>query len=245
MAVWDDLLSEHDRKVIEAKGANRLRQPRGLGERPALLVIDMNIGAVGEDRPIYEQLDRYPVACGPYAWASIRHMQKLLPQARRAGIPIIYTKQIHRAIHDLPRRYGSSSPAKDPSDPFSELSPQSNFQPETAPQPGDLIVEKNRPSAFFQTPLLNILLTKQVDTILITGNSTSGCVRATTVDASYYPCFRVAVVEECVFDRLELSHKANLHDIHMKYADVLPVREVIAYLEVVARRGRNIGEVAN
>ena len=131
MAVWDDALTEQDRKVVE------LRPPRpltGFGERSALLVVDMNRGAVGEDRPIAEQLDRYPGACGNFAWDAIRHMQRLIPAARGAGIPVIYSRHIFRATHDLPR-------AKDPSYSYSELSPLSELQPEVAPQPGDLLIE--------------------------------------------------------------------------------------------------------
>ena len=224
MAKWDDLLSKHDREVMAA--GVKIRKPTGFGERPALLVIDMNIGAVGEDRPIYEQLDRYPLACGPYAWAAIRQIQKLLPVAREAGIPIIYSKHIFKASHGLPRH-------DDPTYSFSELSPLSEFHPETFPQEGDLIIEKQRASVFFQTPLLYVLQNQQVDTLIIVGNSTSGCVRATTVDASYYPSFKVSVVEECVFDRVELSHKAGLFDIQFKYGDLVSLNQAIDYLEQI------------
>ena len=223
MAVWDDVLSEHDQKVFAAR---KPRQLTGFGERPALLVIDMNIGAVGEDRPIYEQLDRYPGGCGPYAWEALRHMQKLIPAAREAAIPIIYSKHIFRAIHDLPR-------ATDPTFYYSELSPLSEFQPEIFPEPGDLLIEKQRASVFFQTPLLYVLMNKGVDTLIIVGNSTSGCVRATAVDGSYYPAFKVAVVEECVFDRVELSHKAALFDLQFKYCDLVSLGQTMDYLDQI------------
>ena len=143
MVQWDDLLSEHDREVMAA--GVKIRKTTGFGERPALLVIDMNIGAVGEDRPIYEQLDRYPLACGPYAWAAIRQIQKLLPAAREASIPIIYSKHIFKASHGLPRH-------DDPTYSFSELSPLSEFHPETFPQEGDLIIEKQRGQRILSDP---------------------------------------------------------------------------------------------
>ena len=221
MPVWDDVLSEHDRKVLEVRP---LRRRGGFGDRPALLVIDMNCGAVGEDRPIYEQLDEYPGACGLYGWAAIPHMQEVIRAARGAGIPVVYSKLIFKAIHDLPR-------ANDPKYMFSELSPQSEIQPEVAPQPGDLIIETQQHSAFAQTPLLPVLLNKKVDTLIITGCSTSGCVRATVVDATFYHCFKVAVVEECVFDRAELSHKAALFDLQRMYCDVVSQKEVMEYIE--------------
>ena len=224
MAVWDDALSEHDRKVLAGR---KPRKVTGFGDRPALLVVDMNVGAVGENRPIYEQLDRYPGNCGPYAWAAIHHMEKLIAAARAGGIPIIYSRHIMRAVHDLPR-------ANDPTFQYSELSPQSELQPEVAPQPGDLLIEKQRASMLVNTPLLYVLMDKQVDTLLIVGNSTSGCVRATAVDASYYPSFKVSVVEECVFDRIELSHKASLFDLQFKYCDVVQIDHAMEYLGQIA-----------
>ena len=232
MAVWDDALTEQDRKVVE------LRPPRpltGFGERSALLVVDMNRGAVGEDRPIAEQLDRYPGACGNFAWDAIRHMQRLIPAARGAGIPVIYSRHIFRATHDLPR-------AKDPSYSYSELSPLSELQPEVAPQPGDLLIEKQRASLFFQTGLIYMLLNKKVDTLLITGNTTSGCIRATAIDGLGYE-FKVAVIEECVFDRIEMSHKASLFDLQFKYCDVISVDRVYEHLATV-HQGRTAATVS-
>lgn len=221
MPIWEGDLSENDRKVLEIRP---LRPRTGFGERPALLVIDMNCGAVGEDRPIYEQLGEYPGACGSDAWRAIPRMQEVIHSAREADIPVVYTKFIFRAIHDLPR-------AKDPTYMFSELSPQSELQPEISPQPGDLIIETQHHSGFSQTPLLSVLLNKKIDSLIITGCSTSGCVRATAVDATFYQCFKVAVVEECVFDRVELSHQAALFDLQRMYCDVVSHTEVMAYIE--------------
>ena len=231
MAVWDDALTEQDRKVVELRPP---RPPTGFGERPALLVVDMNRGAVGEDRPIAEQLDRYPGACGNSAWAAIRHMQKLIPAARDAGIPVIYSRHIFRATHDLPR-------ATDPTYSYSELSPLSELQPEVAPQPGDLLIEKQRASLFFQTGLIYMLLNKRVDTLLITGNTTSGCIRATAIDGLGYE-FKVAVIEECVFDRIEMSHKASLFDLQFKYCDVISVDRAYEHLATV-HQGRSAATV--
>lgn len=215
-----------------------LRPPRpliGFGERSALLVVDMNRGAVGEDRPIAEQLDRYPGACGNFAWDAIRHMQRLIPAARGAGIPVIYSRHIFRVTHDLPR-------AKDPSYSYSELSPLSELQPEVAPQPGDLLIEKQRASLFFQTGLIYMLLNKKVDTLLITGNTTSGCIRATAIDGLGYE-FKVAVIEECVFDRIEMSHKASLFDLQFKYCDVISVDRAYEHLATV-HQGRTAATVS-
>ena len=231
MSVWEDSLTEQDRQVVALRPSRALN---GFGERPALLVVDMNRGAVGEDRPIYEQLDRYPGACGNFAWAAVRHMQRLIPMAREAGIPVIYSKHIFRAIHDLPR-------AKDPTYGYSELSPLSEIQPEVAMQPGDLLIEKQRASVFFQTGLIYVLLNKKIDTLLVVGNSTSGCVRATAIDAIGYE-FKVSVIEECVFDRIELSHRASLFDLQFKYCDVISVDQASDYLAAV-QEGRKVAAV--
>jgi len=224
MAVWDEFLTEQDRKVVERRPRRLLN---GFGERPALLVVDMNRGAIGEDRPIPEQVDRYPNACGSSAWATVRHMQKLIPTARDAGIPIIYSRHIFRAIHDLPK-------AKDKNYLYSELSPLSELQPEIAPEPGDLIIEKQRASVFFQTGLIYVLLNKKIDTLLITGNSTSGCIRATAIDGIGYE-FKVSVLEECVFDRIELSHKASLFDLQFKYCDLVSLDRTYEYIDSIRK----------
>ena len=222
MRVWEDALTENDRKVLAARSPRKLT---GFGERPALVVIDMNVGAVGEDGPIHEQLDRYPGSCGNFAWASIPHQQRVLSAAREAGVPVIYSRHVFRAIHDLPR-------AKDPSFQYSELSPQSEIQPEVGMEEGDLLIEKQRASVFFQTGLIFTLLHKKVDSLILIGNSTSGCVRATAIDAGGYE-FKVSVVEECVFDRIEMSHKASLFDMQFKYCDVISADQACDFLATV------------
>jgi maleamate amidohydrolase len=224
MAVWEQYLTENDRRVLAARTP---RVKRGFGEKPALLVIDMQKTACGEDRPIYEQLDRFPGACGPYAWESIRHLEKLLPAARAAGVPVIYTKHLFRPTTGLPQAAPEST--------FSSLNPLSEIPEEIAMQAGDLLLEKQVASAFFHTGLIYMLLNLGVDTLLVTGNSTSGCVRATVVDAGGYK-FKVSVIEECVFDRIEMSHAASLFDMQFKYADVVNLPAVYQYLSAIGSR---------
>jgi nicotinamidase-related amidase len=101
---------------------------------------------------------------------------------------------------------------------------------EVAPQKGDVVVRKTAPSAFWGTPLIAELNRLGIDTLLVTGESTSGCVRATVVDAKSNR-FRVVIPEPCVFDRDEASHAINLYDMNQKYADVLPLDEVMTYLD--------------
>ena len=224
MRVWEDTLTDEDRKVLELRPP---REKQGFGERPAVVVVDMNRGAVGDNVPIPEQVKRYPNGCGEHAWATIPHMQRVLQCARGAGVPVIYSRHIFRAIHGLPR-------AEDPTFVYSELNPDSELQPEVAPQPGDLLIEKQRASVFFQTGLIYMLLHKKIDSLLLVGNSTSGCIRATAIDALGYG-FRPAVIEECVFDRIQMSHNASLFDLQFKYCDVPSVDEACDYLDGIAR----------
>ena len=107
------------------------------------------------------------------------------------------------------------------------------FVAEVAPEPGDLLIPKRHPSAFFGTALVSYLIDLGVDTVLLTGCTTSGCIRASAIDAFAYN-FRCAVVEECVYDRSPLSHVVNLFDIQAKYGDVVPVADATAYLNALA-----------
>ena len=225
MPQWDDVMTDNDRTLM-GMGFD-MRKPTGFGENPALVVIDMNMGAVGEDMPVYEQFDRYPRTCGEYGWRALPYIQRLIDKARATKIPIVYSRHVFRAGHGLARH-------DDPTFAYSELSPQSEIVPEIAPEPGELMIEKTRASVFFSTPLLYVLMNKKVDTLIIAGNSTSGCVRATVVDASYYsPMFKVVLAEEAIFDRIELSHKAGLFDMQLKYADLKTTDEVITYLDQI------------
>jgi maleamate amidohydrolase len=115
------------------------------------------------------------------------------------------------------------------SDPLMRSETAFEIVPDLGPWPGERVIVKTMPSAFFGTPLASLLTYLAVDTCIVTGMVTSGCVRATVVDAFSHN-FRVVVPEECVADRGELSHKVNLFDIHMKYGDVRPLDDVLEYL---------------
>jgi nicotinamidase-related amidase len=107
------------------------------------------------------------------------------------------------------------------------------FVAEVAPHDGDVLIPKKHPSAFFATALCSHLIDKQVDTVVVVGCTTSGCVRGTVVDA-FSLNFKVAVPQECVYDRSITSHKVNLFDIGQKYADVMTTKELIAALQHIA-----------
>ena len=106
------------------------------------------------------------------------------------------------------------------------------------PLPEDTVFRKERPSAFFGTPLVAHLNQRRIDSLIVCGESTSGCVRASTLEAHMYG-FHVSIVEECVFDRSEIVHKVNLFDMHHKYADVMKLDEVAVHLQrITAARDR-------
>jgi maleamate amidohydrolase len=215
MAVWDAFLSDDDRKVVAKRKPRPLNGP---GKRNALLLIDMQVTACGYDKPIYEQLDTYSGACGPHAWKSIPVQQKLLAAARSAGMPVIYSKHIFYAISGLPAASSSNN--------FSALNENSEVPIEVAMQPGDLLVEKQTPSCFTFTNLQMMLNNLGIDGLLVGGNSTSGCVRATCVEGIALG-YKMQVIEEAVFDRIEMSHAAALFDMQFKICDVISAEEAL------------------
>ncbi|MEI4487781.1 isochorismatase family cysteine hydrolase [Frigidibacter sp. MR17.14] len=219
---WDRFMTEDDRKVF-ANGA--LRAPRGPGRVNALLLVDMQVTACGEDRPIAEQLDRFPGSCGPHAWKAIPVQQRLLAAARAEGMPVIYSKHVFHAHTGL---------AKAAAGVFAATDPRSEIQPEVAMLPGDILIEKQTPSCFVATNLQLILAELGVDGLIVVGNSTSGCVRATCVDGEALG-YRMSVVEQGVFDRIEMSHAASLFDMQFKICDVIDETSALGIISATAR----------
>ena len=205
-----------------------------IGPNAALLAIDLyNLSYEGGAKPVAEVTKDYPSSCGIHAWEALPPTQKLFAAARAAGLPVFYTTGDTRAashpvlVRSTNRRSGKRSP-----DAF-------EIKAEIAPQPGDVVITKQRASGFFGTPLVAHLTQLHIDTVIVCGESTSGCVRATTVDGYSYG-FHMVMAEECCFDRSPLSHKVNLFDLHHKYADVMKTFDIIAELE--RRTTRNAAE---
>ncbi len=210
MAIWEDLIPESNMKPFEKGGMGGIS---GFGKRPAILVVDMTYAFVDE---------RYPLGSST-SLGAVKAIKHLLEVARPRGVPIIYTTPIPflRAV-DKGRWKTADEPIM--------LSPEAHqVWPEIAPAPEDVVIAKGKPSAFFGTDLVSRLNFFGVDTTIITGMVTSGCVRATAVDAFSYNYY-VIIPEECVADRGQVSHKVSLFDIHMKYGDVLPLSQVEEYL---------------
>jgi maleamate amidohydrolase len=227
MAIWDDAITERDKLVLQACGYGRVR---GLGKRPALVVIDMNYNWVGDRRePVLESIKRIRHSCGEEAWDAVSVVQRLMIKARQKGIPVIYTTGLGAETNYESKRrpWKNHRHEEDETKAFSQ---RMEIVKEIAPQPSDIVIHKLKPSGFFGTPLQSVLNDYGVDTLLVTGGSTSGCVRATVIDAFSFNYF-VAVVEEGTFDRIQLSHKANLLDMNIKYADVMKAEQVAAYLD--------------
>ncbi len=217
MAIWDDVIPPAERALYEQGGwGGRV----GFGERPALLVIDMYTAFVDP---------AYPFA-SPDARACARRIRELLDAARAHGHPVFYTRA-ERPTREVERGRWKTRGVYTP---IMERSEAYQIVPELAPRPEEPVLVKSFPSGFAGTNLLSYLVYHAIDTVVVTGTVTSGCVRDTVLDAFSHN-FRVIVPVEAVCDRGPTSHKVTLFDIHMKYGDVLPLAEVREYLETVRR----------
>jgi maleamate amidohydrolase len=222
---WKDVVSE---EILEIYG--HYKRDTYVGQRPALLAIDLyNLVFEGGAKPVAEVVKEFPSSCGVHAWNAIKPTQQLFAAARAGGLPVIYTTTETRReakpanVHATNRRIKKIDPH------VYEI--YEAFKPE----PGDLIIYKERASGFFGTPLIAHLNMLGVDSLIVCGETTSGCVRASVVDA-YSNGFHTVVVEEGVFDRSILSHKVCLFDLHHKYADVMHLEEVTSHLRPAAVR---------
>lgn len=232
MRPWDRFLTERDREVLAAAGFAR---QAGFGQRPAVLVIDVNYAFCGHrEEPILISVRTWRNSCGEAAWRAIPHIQRLLQVARSRRIPVFYTTGKDPRPDGFDRGMWTYKNVRSTEDGRLRVPGVSanEIVREVAPLGGEVVIEKLKPSAFHGTPLLGFLVYLQVDTLLVCGCVTSGCVRATVVDAFSYN-FRVGVVEEATFDRFEVSHAINLFDMHAKYADVVGAEEAIDYLRSV------------
>ena len=195
-----------------------------VGPRPALLAIDLYMMAYrGGANPVNEVAKEFPSSCGINAWRAIEPTRRLFAAARAAGIPIFYTTGETR---DSARPGKIKATHRKMTPPLAD---DFDIYPDFAPQPGDVVINKQRASGFYGTPLSAHLTQLGVQSLIVIGESTSGCVRASTVDG-YSAGYHMTMVEECCYDRSEISHKVNLFDLHHKYADVMKVDDVIKAL---------------
>ena len=192
----------------------------GFGTRPALIVIDVNVGFTDPASPLVCDLEDV-----------VEAIRRLLAEARRAEIPVVYTTV---SYGEGDKRAAAAFIDKIPA--LLTLEAGSHWveiDPRIAPRPDEPVLNKLFASAFFGTPLASLLAAAGCDSLIVTGASTSGCVRATVVDALQHG-YRPVVPREAVGDRNEAAHEANLYDIDAKYGDVVALDEVLAHLEELA-----------
>ncbi len=194
------------------------RQSQGLGQKPALVLVDMINGFTDPACPLGAEAD-----------AVVRANRELLEAFRRLGLPVFFTTVVFHNDKQA-RVFRDRVPA------LNVLTPGSHWvqvDALLAPVDGEVVIEKHWASGFFATDLHAQLTKLKVDSLVVTGLTTSGCVRATVVDGLQHD-YKVVVAREAVGDRNPQAHEANLFDMHAKYADVLDLAQVLAQIEALS-----------
>ncbi len=221
---WDGIIGEDELRAYEAAGFGA---PTGLGTRPALLIIDVQYRTVGtEPKPFFEAVKEFPTACGQVGWDAVANIARILKVFRENGWPVLYPYVAPKERFDV-GRLAEKVPAL-----MGVAAKGYEFVPDVAPAEADILLPKKHPSAFFGTPLASYLIDLGADSLVVTGCTTSGCVRGSVVDAFAYN-FHVTVPQDAVYDRSSTSHAVNLFDMASKYADVMPTDAVIDALAEV------------
>jgi nicotinamidase-related amidase len=208
-----DTIPESDVETMREKAS--FGSSVGFGEQAAVLVVDMT-------REFVE--DQYQNGHAATGKPAARSIATLMDAARANGVRGFYSRSL-KGDHPLE---GGRWNDTNPTDPQTEE--MTRLTDGLSPAESDVVFEKYKPSIFFGTQLESMLNAAGVDTVVVTGMTTSGCVRATVVDAFSYN-YRVIVPEECVADRSQASHETSLFDMDMKYADVLPMADVVDHFE--------------
>jgi len=219
MAIWDDVIDEAERAQYERAGWGGML---GFGERPALVVVDMYKAFVDPDYPFSSET----------APGTADEIARVLAAFRREGLPVFHTRA---RPQPTPASRGHWKVRATTDDPRMRSPEAYEFWTSVAPVEGEYVFEKAYPSAFFGTTLASQLIFHSIDTLVVTGTVTSGCVRGTCLDG-FNLNYRVIVPEECVCDRGTVSHKVALFEIHMKYGDVVHTDDVLEYVGGIARR---------
>lgn len=207
--------------LFEELKARPARPPFGFGRRPALINVDL--------QNAYTNVGKYPTAYETDP-RQIEHVNALAGGLRAKGYPVVWTYVAYMESGEDCGVWGTRTDTPDSLQNIKVGSHRSEFDKRCEIDAvRDVIVNKRMASAFFETNLGSLFTYHRIDTVIVTGGSTSGCVRATVVD-SLSRSFRTIVPEECVSDKHESPHFANLYDMALKYADVVPVAKVLDYV---------------
>ena len=231
---WERFMTEQDKEHDAIRGKKELF---GFGTKPALILIDFFYGALGLTRqPLMEQIQTHPGGMGLAGWAAVDETVKLLAAARSNDIPVVHVTMLDKdnVVAWMNRIRGNAHKGFSRSGLSEELNRRfGDIVEELAPLENELVIRKAAPSPFNGTALPYMLQSWGIDTLIACGESTSGCVRSTVVDGATH-AFKMGVVEECTFDRTEMSHWVNLFDMDAKYGDVINLDQAKAYFESVA-----------
>jgi nicotinamidase-related amidase len=221
---WDGIIPDNELEIYRKAGWGA---PTGIGRRPALLVIDVQYRSMGyQPMPIEKAIETMSTSCGEYGWRAVPHIAQLLAAFRRIGAPVLYPHVAPKRSHDRGQFEAKVPGVMDVS------APDYDFVKEVRPQEGDIQIPKHQASAFHGTALASYLVGLSVDTVVVTGCTTSGCVRATVVDACALN-YKVVVPQDAVYDRSQVSHAVNLFDMASKYADVMSAAELVELLQAL------------
>ena len=226
MKPWDGIISQEEQRAYAAAGFGR---GTGLGIRPALLIIDVQYRTVGSTpKPFWQAIEEFPTACGEVGWSAVAQIARLLALFRQRNWPVLFPYVSPKETFDK-GRLADKVPAI-----MTIARNGYDFVAEVAPRENDILLPKKHPSAFFGTPLASYLINAAADTLVVTGCTTSGCVRGSVVDAFAFN-FRVAVAHDAVYDRSKTSHAVNLFDMSEKYADVSSTDDLLRELAKIPR----------
>jgi len=230
--IWDKFLTERDKAVFDAAGFGA---KAGYGLRPALLIVDVTYGFAGDrPEPILESIKRWSSSSGAESWDAIAVIKRVSGASRAKCLPVIFSHgQVRSDNWDngswswKNKRTVEAAAHRGSSLGFNDI------VTDIAPQQRDIVIPKQKPSAFFGTNLASYLVLLGCDSVIVAGTTTSGCVRATVIDA-FSNNFRSIVIEDACFDRAQTSHAVSLSDMHAKYADVVPSSDVLKYVDGLA-----------
>ena len=215
-----DVSNKTARQLYQELKARPSRARFGFGDKAAIVNVDLQKAytAVGEFVTAYETDPK-----------QMEYVNQLAALARERRLPVVWTYVAYLDSAEDCGVWGTRTNTPDSLQNIKRGSRRAELDDRLVVDPRDVVINKRMASAFFETHLASLLVWHKVDTVIVTGGSTSGCVRATVVDSLSYG-YRTIVPEECVADKHESPHFANLYDMALKYADVLPVAEVIDYL---------------